>query len=215
MRSLSVVTALLLGSLLTAEPLIGQVCGGSPTLQGDRSVNVGLGADFFDGGKSFSGGVTVGSQWLVAANFGFTDFDETTVSQKSLSGGFGWEYQGESGLAVCPQAQVRYGFGMELGGADLTSWILGPGISLGFETDLSDAISVIPTGSAFVVYEDLTADLGVGGEFSESETYGVLSLGLGFVVNDRFSFGPSVGMPVGRDGGDTSFGLSTTVGMGN
>lgn len=80
---------------------------------------------------------------------------------------------------------------------------------------VSQTLSVVPTGSGSLVYQDLNADAGIGGEASESETYGMIGFGLGLIVNDLFGFGPSVSFPVGLDGGDTRFGLSATVGIGN
>lgn len=207
--------AVCMGAMLAAQPAAAQICSGQPTLQGARSVNVSSGASFFDGGKTYGANFTVGSEWLVGGGFGYTDFDDTTLSQKTISGVAGWEYEDGSGFAACPNLGASYGFGLELSGVDLTSWTISPGVSLGYEAMVSQTLSVVPTGSGSLVYQDLTADAGIGGEASDSETYGMIGLGLGLIVNDLFGFGPSVSFPLGLDGGDTRFGLSATVGIGN
>lgn len=207
--------AICVGTMLAAQPAAAQICSGAPTLQGTRSLNVSSGASFFDGGKTYGASFTAGSNWLVGGGFGYTDFDDTTLSLKTISGSAGWEYEDGSGFAACPNLGASYGFGLELSGVDLTSWTISPGVSLGYEAVVSQTLSVVPTGSGSLVYQDLNADAGIGGEASESETYGMIGLGLGLIVNDLFGFGPSVSFPVGLDGGDTRFGLSATVGIGN
>jgi hypothetical protein len=47
-----------------------------------------------------------------------------------------------------------------------------------------------------------------------SESYGLLTLGTGFVFNSRFSVNPSISIPMGLEGSDASFGLSGAINFG-
>ena len=49
---------------------------------------------------------------------------------------------------------------------------------------------------------------------SGSESYGLLTLGTGFVFHSRFSVNPSISIPVGLDGSSTSFGLGGAINFG-
>ena len=50
---------------------------------------------------------------------------------------------------------------------------------------------------------------------SDSESYGLLTLGTGFVFNSRFSLNPSITLPIGLDGGNSSFGLMGAMNFGH
>lgn len=203
-----------LALLLPSQPLVAQVCAGNPALNGVRTANVGLGASVYDGGKAYTAGATFGSEWFFGGSYGYTAANDTDVSSNEVAAQAGWQAETDAGLALCPRAELAYNFGMEFGSTDITSWSIAPGVSAGYESALSETVSIIPTGSVFLLYENATIDDGVTSR-NESETYGMVAGGLSFIFNDAFSVAPSVSVPVGLDGGVTSFGIGAMVGVGN
>lgn len=199
--------------LLAASPLSAQICAGAPSLQQSRSANLDAGASFYDGGTTYAGGVTFGSSWIGSVAFAYADIDGTGISPKELAGSVAYELTTENGVAICPGVGVGYTW-FEVQAVDFTVWTVGPSVSVGYEAPVSETVSVIPTGSARFVYADGEADAGVGGEFGASDSYGIVSGGLGLLFNGVFAITPRVGVPVGLDDGDTTFGVTASVGLG-
>lgn len=214
MRNLIMSMAGAVALLFAGQPLAAQVCAGNPALDGARVANVGAGASVYDDGKTYTAGAVFGSEWFYGGSVGYNTIDDVDLSSKSLGGQVGWETEMESGLALCPGAEVGYSFGMDLGTADMTSWTVAPGLSAGYRTALSETLDLVPTGSVSLLYWNATIDDGVD-PVSDSETFGMISGGVSFLFDGRWSVGPSVAVPVGRDGGSTSFGIGAMVGVGN
>jgi hypothetical protein len=72
----------------------------------------------------------------------------------------------------------------------------------------------VPTASFQFANTRATVDDGTNSA-SDSESYGLLTLGTGFVFNSRFSLNPSVSFPLGLDGADASFGLLGAMNFGH
>lgn len=192
----------------------GQICHGGPAL-GSATGNVGGGASFFDGGKQYSGGVTIGSDFFGSGSFSFTDFDDSTLSLKRLSGGVGYEVRNpDSQVSFCPSFGLGYGFGLEISGIDITTLSVIPAVAAGLETAISPTVSIVPFAQAALIWQRVSADAGPLGDDSESETNGALGLGVALMFNQVFSIGPAVNIPIGTDDGDTSFGIGLAVAFG-
>jgi hypothetical protein len=179
------------------------------------SGNVGGGVSFFDGGKTFSGTGTFGSQLFGGVGFSFTDFDDTDLSFKNISGSLGYEVtSSETEVSFCPSFGAGYGFGLEIVGVDLTTVSVVPAVSVSIVTEVSPTVSIVPFGQLALVYQRITADGGTSGEITESDTTGALVLGAGFMFNQRFSIGPAVTIPISSEDGDTTFGIGFAVAVG-
>lgn len=214
MRNLIMSVVAGLALLVAGQPLVAQVCTGNPALGGARTANVGIGASVYDGGKTYSAGAIFGSEWFFGGSYGYSTIDDSDLTSNELSAQAGWETETEAGLTLCPRAQLGYSFGLELGTADMTMWTAAPGVSAGYRTPLSPTVDLVPTGTVSLLYQRATIDDGAE-SVSDSETYGLLSGGLSFIIDQRFSVAPSVSVPVGLDGGSTSFGVGAMVGVGN
>lgn len=199
-----------------AAPLSAQVCFGGPALGSRSSGNIGGGVGFFDGGKQYSAGITLGRSLFGSAGFSYADFDDTDLSLKVVSGGVGYELvsSGPTQVSVCPSFSVSHGFGLEIFGIDVTTTTFSPGVSIGTEAEVSSTVTVIPFARAGVLFQRATADAGPLGEESDSETDGALVLGISLVFNDTFAVGPTVHIPVAAEGGDTRFGVGFAVAIG-
>jgi hypothetical protein len=202
---------------LAGRPLSAQICTGGPALIGNPGVNVGAGASFFDGGKQYGVGATVGSTLFAGAAFSYADFDDTDLSLKSISGGLGYELRPASpaGLSVCPAVGVGYGFGLEILGVDVSVTTIAPSLAAGISVEMSPNLSLVPFARGTVLFQRGNVDAGPLGEESDWGTDGELSLGAGFLFNERVSIGPSVSIPIARDDGDTIFGIGFTVALGS
>ena len=211
------VTTLAFLTLTLAFPVAmsAQICYGAPSLGTNSAGNVGAGVSFFDGGKGYGAGASFGRSLFGAASFNFTDFDDTSLSFKTLSGGIGYAASPEgTTISVCPAFSISYGFGLEVFGVDFTTTSFAPSLSIGLETEVSPSVTVAPFAQAFLMHSRFKADAGIGGEVTETDTDGGLILGLGLIFNGRFSVGPSVFIPIGAEEGDTSFGVGFSVALG-
>jgi hypothetical protein len=184
-------------------------------LAGNSSGNVGMSASFFDGGKGYGAGFTVGRSAYAFGGFSYLDFDDTTLSLKTVSGGLGYETSpSTSNVTVCPSVGVGYGFGLEILGVDLTLLTITPALSAGMMSEISPTLSVVPFAQAAFVYARASADAGPLGDASDSDTSGLIVLGIGLLFNARIGVGPSVSIPVAEEGGDTVFRVGIAIAVG-
>ena len=200
--------------LVLPHVLAAQLCSGGPALAPTNVGNVGVGASFFEGGKGYHVSAVVGGPFFAGGGFSYSDFDDTDLSFKLVSGSVGYEISPASSVWFCPTAAVGYGFGLEIFGVDFTSLAFVPGLAFGVETEVSPTITVIPYGEGWVEFQRVTFDAGPLGEESESETVGTVILGLTIMFNDVLGIGPSVGIPVATEDGDTAFVVSARVAIG-
>src|SRR2546426_839554 len=87
------------------------------------------------------------------------------------------------------------------------------GAAVGGLVGHSTQMQILPNASFQFANTRATADDGTTSA-SASETYGLLTLGTGFVFSSRFSVNPSVSFPMGLDGSSTTFGLSAAMNFG-
>ena len=74
-------------------------------------------------------------------------------------------------------------------------------------------MQILPNASFQFANTRLSIDDGTDSA-AGSESYGLLTLGTGFVFNSRFSLNPSISIPMGLDGSDTSFGMAGAINFG-
>jgi hypothetical protein len=190
-----------------------QVCIGNASLT-NAAANLGGSVAFFDGGKQYGAGAVFGSELFFAGDFSFVDFDDTTLSLKSLGASVGYEFPSESEASICLGATGSYSFGLEILGVDITSFAVGPVLAVGVEAEVSPTVVVIPFAQLGWFYESITADGGPLGEETETDDYGSLGLGLSLWFNEIFALGTTVRFPLGVEGGNTTFGVGLAVSVG-
>ena len=74
-------------------------------------------------------------------------------------------------------------------------------------------MDIVPNASFQFANTRLSMDDG-NESISDSESYGLLTLGTGFVFNSRYSLNPSLSIPMGLDGSDIGFGLAGAINFG-
>lgn len=183
-------------------------------------------AGFADNVKSFGGGLSFGGTGAFGqVNLGTASYDNVDGSSLLYGGGAGYQIPlGQKRLAhLCPTASIGLASGpnnVDVFGdgslvLDLSETDLSFGVSLGVLASQSPQTQIIPTGSLSFVSATLKASDDVSGASdSQTETFGLLGLGIGFVFNQVVTVRPSVSIPFGLDGASTTFAATFSVNFG-
>ena len=212
---LSLALPLMLGSKAAA-----QTCAGMPSFASGR-MQVGAGASFADGTSSFGGTFGYGTpkSFYGKAGIGSTSYDgfDGSSFDFNLGGGYQIPLQSRSTAQVCPVANLTLSSGPNdiLGqNMDMSSRTFAFGAALGGKIGRNPRMDILPNASLQFANTRVSMDDGTGST-SGSESYGLLTLGTGFVFNSRYSLNPSVNIPVGLDGSSASFGLAGAINFGH
>jgi hypothetical protein len=210
---------------LTGTPARAQLCAGSPSLR-ERPLVVtadaarakdawSIGAEL-TGGRSAFVGLQVERATYQDVSFAATQADTHSTD---LGGAVGYEFRiGRFG--VCPVAAAQWESGPDgtFGGTRLDSdgWTVSAGLSAGWILLRTARWRVIPTASATLQRISTTVhDFPfVGTDSRAHDTGWSFGIGIGFVAGSRVTVAPSVSIPSGIEGGETTFGLSVSVGLG-
>lgn len=154
------------------------------------------------------GGVTVGS----------IDYDGFGGSTTTLGGNLGYQLpMGTTGRAqLCPFLEGAFGFGPNnIGGLgiDISTRDAAAGLVWGYRAKESDDFTLIPTIGAGFAYAAVTFSDGTD-DLTESETFGMLRVGLGMVLAKRLSISPTVMIPVGLEDADPMVGVTLSLMLG-
>jgi hypothetical protein len=196
-----------------------QTCVGMPSIS-SGPMQVAGGGQFADGMSGFEGTFGYGKPKSLygKAGIGRTSYDGLSGSSFDFGVGGGYQVPLHSSRTaeVCPIASLSLGSGPHnvLGsGVDMSSRTLSFGGSVGALVGRSSHVQILPNASFQFANSRATLDNGTT-SLSDSQSYGLLTLGTGFVFSSRFSVNPSVSFPVGLDGGETSFGLTGAMNFG-
>jgi hypothetical protein len=198
-----------------------QICEGRPSFAvGGAQVSAGMA--FGDGVSSFGGGFGMGASNGVygSAVVGTTSYDGLNGSSFNVGGDLGYQIPaGSTGtLQLCPTG----GFGFEFGpndiedtGFDASGWGARFGVQLGAALPAGEKLSVVPNGGLSFAHAKVKVEDAAGDTFIEgSENYGVLRLGLGFVIDSKVGLIPAVHIPIGLEDGEASFALNAVLNFG-
>jgi len=203
----------------------GQTCTGFASFT-DGPMQLAGSALFNDNAKEFAAGFAVGGSGPFGnVSVGTTSFDEVDASSFNLGAGVGYQVKLDSkGIAyLCPMAAVNHASGpndLDVFGdgsfvADFSETDLLFGISLGVVASQSGKTKIIPTGSlSFVSGTVKVEEQGTGVSDSQTESFGLLGLGIGFILNSVVTLRPGVSIPFGLEGASTSFGAAISVNFG-
>jgi hypothetical protein len=207
---LSLALPLLLGSKAAA-----QACAGMPSFA-SGPMQITAGGSFADGASSLGGtfGYGMPTGLYGKAGIGTTSYDAFDGSSFDFGVGGGYQIPLHTSrkAELCPIASLSFGSGPNdvLGtGVDMSSRNLAFGAAVGALVGNSSQMQILPNASFQFANTRVEIDDAAG-----SESYGLLTLGTGFVFNSRFSVNPSISIPVGLDGSDASFGLSGAINFG-
>ncbi len=211
---LSLALPLMLGAKASA-----QTCVGMPSFASGQ-MQVAGGGSFADGSSGFAGtfGYGLPKSFYGKAGIGSTSYDALDGSSFDFGAAAGYQIPLESkrSAEVCPVASLSLGSGpngVGVSNLDMSSRTFAFGASLGALVGHSSKVQILPNAAFQFANTRNTIDDGTTSA-SGSESYGLLRLGTGFVFHSRFSVNPSISVPVGLDGGNTSFGLGGAVNFG-
>jgi hypothetical protein len=201
--------------LLNAGFGLAQTCvGGLPFSA--RSAQIGSTSSFGDGFQTYDVTGAFGSQSIfVRGGAAFANFNDLDATGSGFGATVGSEFQAANGrLFLCPEANLSFMFGPELfEGADLSSISFSSGPRVGIVLNNDDELRVIPTVGFLVMHQRQKFEF-LGVDETETDTFGVLHVGVGLAMRDRMSIVPGVTFPLGLDGADPSFSLSVVFGFG-
>ncbi len=196
-----------------------QTCVGMPSFTSGQ-LQIGAGGSFADGASSFGGtfGYGVPKSFYGKAGLGTTSYDAFDGSSLDLTLGGGYQVplQASRVAELCPVASLSIGSGpndVAGTGIDMSSRTFAFGAAVGAMVGNSSQVRIVPNASFQFANTRLEIDDGVDSA-AGSESYGLLTLGTGFVFNSRYSLNPSVSIPMGLDGADASFGLAGAIHFG-
>ena len=196
-----------------------QTCMGLAPFASGR-IQVGAGAEFGNDAQAFTGALSVGSR---AGAFGGVSisrasYDDPDGNATLLAGQLGWQLPlgTEGRVQLCPVGGVAYSFGpndIESSGTDASAWLASFGLQLGISAGTDPNFQIVPTVGAALAYLKSSFEGGFI-EFDFDETFGLLNLGLGLIMNSRVSVLPVIEVPVGLEDSDPVFGIAVTVNFG-
>jgi hypothetical protein len=212
------ILSLALPFYLTAQAAA-QTCTGMPAFSSGH-MQIAGGGQFADGANSFGGTFGYGTPKSLygKAGIGTTSYDAFNGSSFDFNVGGGYQIplQASRTTELCPIASLSLGSGPKdvLGsGVDLSSRTFAFGASMGAVLGRNPQLRILPNAAFQFANARATVDDGTTSA-SDSQSYGLLTLGTGFVFNSRFSLNPSINIPVGLDGASTSFGLMGAMNFG-
>ena len=204
---------------LLASKAAAQACSGMPSFS-NGPMQIAAGGNFADGASSFGGTFGYGAPKGLygKAGIGSTSYDAFDGSSLdiSLGGGYQIPLHTSRKAEFCPIANLSFGSGpndVQGLGIDMSSRTFSFGAAVGAQLGQSATMDIVPNASFQFANTRLSVDDGTDSA-SDSESYGLLTLGTGFVFNSRYSLNPSLSIPMGLDGSDVSFGLMGAINFG-
>ncbi|MGH7580832.1 MAG: hypothetical protein ACREM9_11710 [Gemmatimonadales bacterium] len=196
-----------------------QSCTGMPSFSSGQ-MQATAGGSFADGASSFGGTFGYGMPKGVygKAGLGTTSYDAFDGSSLDFSVGGGYQIplQTSRTAELCPVASLSFASGPNdvIGsGVDMSSRTFALGAAVGALLGHNPQLQFVPNASFQFANTRVSMDDGTD-SVSGSESYGLLTLGTGFVFNSRYSLSPSISIPMGLEGSDASFALAGAIHFG-
>ena len=206
-------------TLLASTPVVAQVCAGFPSFRG-RPIQIVGAAAFNDNSKTFGGGVGFGGAGAFGSlELGTAHIDAFDASAFVVGGSVGYQVplDKKGAVQLCPGAGVEFAIGpknINGTGVDYSETDISLGVSVGVVAARTAQVDVVPTGAIAFAHSDGKLKDASGNSVSNSESFGVLGLGIGFVFSYQVSIRPAVSIPFGVNGASTSFGVTLAVNFG-
>jgi hypothetical protein len=209
----------LLALFACAGKLHAQTCHGTAPITNDRPVQFGGGVSFSETLTRFRGSVVGGSSdFFAGIEAGANSYDDLDESSTIIGVGGGAQVAADAAgrVVICPEVAFAREFGPNnLGGSnsDLSTSAFGGGISVGVIASETNTVQFVPTFGVSLARAKFKVETNLA-SVSETDTLGTINLGVGVVMNRRFSVVPAIGIPFGRDDNDVVFGISVAVSWG-
>jgi hypothetical protein len=216
-RSLVCAVAVLLAASTSSGA---QMCVGSASFAAGP-VRVAADARFGDNVKGFGANVAFGApqNFWVTGEVTKVDYDDVSESATvfGATGGYSMPMNPEKTIEFCPVVSFNYqtgpNFSSVLGKADISDRAFGLGGSFGGVASTSPSFDFIPFAGGQFVMDRGTVKIN-GSSTSDSQNFGVISVGAGFVLNKTVTIRPIAEFPVGLDGAKPSYGIGVGFNFG-
>lgn len=188
------------------------------------AVQVGAGIDFPQDAKQYGVGIGFGvpAGAFINGQVGRLDYDDVDESSTVFGANAGYQMQvGASGMQLCPVASFTYISGpndVDVGtgvGMDISGHEFGLGLAIGAPFAGSPTLGIVPFGGVSYRRASLDVENSPFGDLDGSEDYGLVDLGVGFVLRSTITLRPSVSIPFAVEDGDTVFGLRASMNFGS
>ena len=213
-----IVCGVIIGAFGVGGPAVAQLCGGAPSFAGGP-FQLSVEALFNDNAKTFGGGLALGGRGPFGQlTVGTTTYDNFNASSFNVGLGAGYQLRLDKAgtLNVCPVAGLGLvngpkdinGSGLDYSETDLTA-----GLALGIVAARGKEVMLVPAAS--VAYASASGKLTdpLGGSTRASASFGVVTLGVGFVFGQRVSLAPSLSIPFAVRNASTTFGVSVAANL--
>jgi len=206
---------------LSASRMAAQTCTGAASFSAGP-IRLGAGLSSGDGFKSYGLNTAVGSR---SGLFGYGDVGRAEFSDIDSKGtlydigaGYAFDLNSTRTLQFCPEIEVSHQSGpnFDYAGSTLTTSAdaVGFGGSLGEVVPVTPTLDVVPfVGAAYAISQAwATYD---GQSDTDSERYGEIDVGAGFVIHKTLTLQSSIAIPVGIEGAKSSFQLAFGFNFGS
>lgn len=192
-----------------------QNCAGAPSF-GQAPFQVGVATAFQDGARGVGGTIAAGGESLFAgAQLSMLSFSNVDASHTNIAafGGADLAVDPDRRLFVCPAALVGFGSGPDVGAVDISTIDFRGGGSIGLIAHDRDPIMVVPSFGLSMGWQRMKASWS-GQTATDSDTFGIASLGVGFIFNKRVGIVPSISVPFSAPQSDVTFTLGLAYNFG-
>jgi hypothetical protein len=205
---------------LSAARVSAQTCVGAAAFS-SGPVRLGAGLATSDGAKSYGVTMAAGAKTGPFASGGLSRIEYSDLDGSGtvvgLGAGYAIDVNPTKTVQFCPLAGFQYQSGpdIDLGGSTLSmsAHAVSLGGSLGGSVPMTPTLDFVPFAGASYIASRATGTLD-GTSDSESQSYGEIDVGAGFVINKTLTLQPSVAIPVGVDGAKSAFQLAFAFNFG-
>jgi TonB family protein len=211
--SLLAILVSLLGSTLAAA----QRCRGFSPFQ-RRPVQVSISALLGQDSRSYDAGVTLGGSSVFGGlKVGAIDIDAFNAASSTLGGFVGFQNPPDKRgrVAWCLVADAEFARGpkdINGTGIDYSETDVSFGAEAGVVTTSTAQLEIVPTGSIALV--NAATKLGASGTASNTTVFGIVGLGIGFLLGQQVSITPSVSRAIGVSGASTTLRVTISFRLG-
>lgn len=206
------VTIAVIGTFVAGEAHA-QTCVGTAPVDGNTPMQFGLGTSFTTGINQFGVGFAGGTERIVGGvDVGFNRYGSLDGTSVSFGAKLLTQVAADDTrrVVVCPLAQIGYESGPKdvLGtGLDLSGFTTLGGVAFGFVAYQSPAVNLVPAFEFSV--GSLFAKASYFGESeSVSDTFGLVSVAVGIVLERNGTIRPSVAFPLGLGDSEATFSIA-------
>jgi hypothetical protein len=192
-----------------------QFCAGFPSFR-DQPYQVGVTAAFTEGAQGVGGEFAAGGDALFAGGgIAVLNFDEVDATATSIFGFGGADLAVDQNqrIFVCPLARIGFGVGPDIGPADVSTFSLRAGGSVGVIASQTNTLLVIPHFGLAADYNRASIEF-AGEDESVSDSAGIANVGVGFVLNRNVGITPNIAIPFSAGDSDVIFTIRLSFNFG-